>query len=355
MEKLSVSIFKCPNCGAPMSFDAESGTFTCEYCGSVLTREQLDTLNEQRKYVEPEPAETEETPSEEPVSLKEYICPSCGAQIVTNELTAATFCRYCGSPTIIENNLQGEFKPDLMIPFKISKQQVDGIFGKWCHKGTFTPKGFYSKEQMERIVGTYVPFWMYDCDVDLYMEGNGETSSSHRSGDYIVTTHSKYHFVRNGNFRFRKIPADGSRKMDDDMMDKVEPYDYRDLRQFDPAYLSGFAAEKYDVDSPEAFPRVDRRMTETAEQKVSATLARYENKTISGKNKHYSMAHGYYAMLPVWLFHYRYREKDYTFMVNGQTGKVVGEPPVAKGKVFLHFGILAAVLWVIAMGVMMLV
>lgn len=355
MEKLSVSIFKCPNCGAPMSFDAESGTFTCEYCGSVLTRQQLDTLTEQRKYVEAEPV-TEGAPADpsQQASLKEYICPSCGAQIVTNELTAATFCRYCGSPTIIENNLQGEFKPDLMIPFKVSKQQVEGIFAKWCHKGAFTPKGFYSKEQMERITGTYVPFWMYDCDVDLYMEGTGETSSTHRSGDYLITTHRKFRFARNGSFRFRKIPADASRKMDDDMMDKVEPYDYRDLKMFDAAYLSGFAAEKYDVDSPEAFPRVDERMSKAAEDKVNTTIGRYENRSITVKNKHYTMAHGYYAMLPVWLFTYKYKDKDYTFMVNGQTGKVVGEPPVSKLKVLLQGGILAAILWIIGMGVMIL-
>ena len=133
-------IYKCPNCGAAMEFDSDTQKLGCKRCGTqidVETYEKDSTASgEQREKVP---------------YMKIYNCQSCGAQLVADEYTSATFCSYCGNPTLVEDRLQGEFKPQLIIPFKINKEQAVDIYRKWLKKGPLTPKELSTSSTIEKM------------------------------------------------------------------------------------------------------------------------------------------------------------------------------------------------------------
>lgn len=329
---MEVVSYQCPHCGAPIAFDADQHTFHCDFCGQDASKEEL--IKREGEAIDAD-------------KLKQYHCPSCGADLVTDENTAATFCRFCGSPGIVRQNLEGVFKPDQVIPFHVSKDKAQALFAKWCHRGRFAPRGFFSKQQLEKITGTYVPFWLFDCDVNSTISGTAKKIRTWRSGDREYTNTKNFFVMRSGEFSFRGVPADGSSRMDDDLMDALEPYQYEEMVPFDLPYLSGFAAEKYDIPAKEVFKRVDKRMDEAAESTLRQSISGYSSQVITGKQKHYRLAKSRYVLMPVWMLRYHYQNQDYIFAVNGQTGKVVGKPPVSKGKVMAYMGALTAGLFAV--------
>lgn len=330
---MDVITYKCPHCGAPIAYDAAQSSFHCEFCGSDVAKE--DIIRQEGEAAEAAAAE----------KLVEYHCPSCGADLITDENTAATFCRYCGSPTIVKRNLEGAFRPDLIIPFRISKEKAQDIFKKWCHKGRFTPKGFYNRQQMEKITGIYVPFWLFDCEMTADMAGTAKKIRVWRSGDTEYTNTKNFYFARSAELSFQKVPADGSSHMDNELMDALEPYQYQEMVPFELPYLSGFAAEKYDEEAEKVFARVDQRITQASEGMLLQTVSGYSAHTVQQRNKRYTKTKPNYALLPVWMLRCRSKDKTYTFAVNGQSGKVVGKPPVSFGKVLLWMSGLSGALF----------
>lgn len=330
---MEVVTYKCPHCGAPIEYDAEKSTFHCDFCGHDVEKEALVS---QEGAAEPQGQ-----------SLNEYHCPSCGADLVTDEHTAATFCRYCGSPTIVKRNLEGVFKPDLVIPFNIPKEKVEEIFKKWCHNGRFTPKGFFQPQQLEKITGTYVPFWLFDCELRAEITGNAKKVHVWRSGDTEYTNTKNFHIERGADFTFEKVPADASSRMEDELMDALEPYAYQELRQFELPYLSGFAAEKYDESAESVFRRVDRRMAQAAESELLKTIQGYTAQTITASKQRYLKKQPNYALLPVWMLRYRHKGEIYTFAVNGQSGKVAGRPPLSAFKLLAWGAAFTAIIFIL--------
>ena len=317
---MEVVSYFCPHCGAPIEYDAEKSVFHCEFCGNDVPKDEI--VKKEGEAVDQE-------------QLSMYHCPSCGAELITDANTAATFCRYCGSPTIVKRNLEGVFQPDLVIPFQISKEKAGEIFKNWCHRGRFTPKGFYSARQIEKITGTYVPFWLFDCDVTTAISGNAKKVRVWRSGDYEYTNTKNYYVQRRGHFSYDYVPADGSSRMDDALMDALEPYQYQQMVPFELPYLSGFAAEKYDKNAKEVFERADARMTQASEGMLRQSMSGYSAVNINAKEKKYTKVSSNYTLLPVWMLRYRYKDQTYTFAVNGQSGKVAGKPPLSKLKLGL--------------------
>ena len=188
---MGVITYKCPNCGGGLTFNAEKQKYKCEYCLSEFSQEELDEIEKRelekaRKQAEvqrdPEPegagseAGTEEhvSGSKKTVTPIMYTCPSCGAQIVTDETTAASFCYYCHNPIVLEEKLRGEFKPDYVVPFQIDKKKAQEIFTQWVGRKKFVPDYFFSASQIESMTGVYFPYWLYSCQVkgDLQAEGN---------------------------------------------------------------------------------------------------------------------------------------------------------------------------------------
>lgn len=330
----SVKGYKCKNCGGGLEFDPASQKWKCDYCFSEFDKHEIET----------------ETPLED--SLKEsmpeldsYHCTSCGAELIADSTTSATFCLYCRNHSIIKSRFSGKFKPKNLIPFKITKEQAEEIYKKWINKRIFAPKEFKKKEEIEKITGIYAPFWLFNCKGDGMISGEGTRTRTWTSGNYKYTQTKYYKVFRRGNAEYQKVPVDASKKLDDKFMHMIEPYNYNDLTDFSMKYMSGFMAEKYDVEASEAEGVMKARVGKYLEQRLKETVNGYSSFVTHEKKVSLSDIREEYSMLPIYLLNNKYKGKDHIFIVNGQTGKVVGDTPISRSRQFAFMGIVFVIVW----------
>lgn len=287
---------------------------------------------------------------DEKSALRTYSCPSCGAEIVADETTAATECVYCGNPSIMPGQLSGDFRPDAVLPFVKSKADAQSAYKTLIKGKPLLPKLFALENRVEKITGVYVPYWMFDCDADADISFRAERKLVRNTGNYIVTDTDHYLVLRGGKIGFAGVPVDGSKKFEDVLTEAIEPFEYEREEGFSTAYLPGYQAERYDVNAEAAKPRADERVKESVTDAFSATVQGYTGvamQSASIRLKHGTVRN---VLAPVWMLNTRYRDKTYTFAMNGQTGKMVGKLPVDKGRAALWGLALLAGSFVILLG-----
>lgn len=330
--------YKCPNCGAGLKFDADKQDFLCEYCDSVFKEEDFFVKDETLEEQAPEKETVEQQEYENAVL---YSCPSCGAQVITDETTAATTCYYCSNPIVLSGELSGELKPDMIIPFKIDKNNAINKFKEMCGKKKFLPKNFVSDSRLEEIKGIYFPYWYIDC------ESNGSINATSRqvrtwvTGDHQHTeTTIRGHF-RQGDIQIRNMPEAALKSKDRDLMRYVCPFNSGDFVPFSMSYLSGFFAERRNIESDEIKNAVIQKIGSLSEEKLRKSIEQVNvninNSEIKVGNLRWS-----YNLLPVWVLNYKHKDKNYIYALNGQTGKVYGELPVCNKKLAALFAGVAA-------------
>lgn len=321
---------KCPSCGAPIKYIPSLNKWKCEYCNSEFTLEEMQKHNN-ASSLENNKIEIEDNFTD----YVTYTCQDCGAEIVADSETAATFCVYCGNTAILKNKLSGKFAPESIIPFKKEKKDAEIAFTKVAKGKLFVPSDFTKKENIEKIKGIYIPFWLYDIEVF----GNVECSATkvkHWSTSRISYTKTDYYkLYRSGSMKFFKVPVDGSKRFGNDIMSSIEPFEYNDLVKYNHAYLSGFFAERYDVSSEEAFSDARNRALESGKKAVLDDCKEFSSKTITNNNLNTSIIDKHYVLLPVWMVNVKYKKRNYLFAMNGQTGEFIGNLPLDKKKVFL--------------------
>ncbi|WP_078381857.1 TFIIB-type zinc ribbon-containing protein [Sutcliffiella halmapala] len=320
--------YKCPSCGSDMSFDADSGKLSCQSCGK---QENIEEHSE--KLITATFAEDE---------VKEYHCDNCGADLITEAETSATSCSFCGAGVVIADRLSGNLAPAKVIPFTISKEEATKAFQKWCRNGLLTPKGFMNADRIKSITGMYVPFWLFDLNSKVQVDAICTKVRTYSSGEYIYTETKYYDAFRDLNLDYVKIPVDASEKMNDALMDKLEPYPYDQLKEFKTPYLVGYIAEKYNYTDKELLPRAKDKISDYIESYIRSTLTGYHSVNYKNKKIDTRSVTSKYVLLPVWMVSYDYKQSEHTFAMNGQTGKVVGKPPISGGKVAMWFGGIAA-------------
>ena len=347
--------YKCPACGASLPYSAGSMDFHCEYCGSHFTKAQLDgPMNGSSEEALPQNGRENGLDEKQRRFGDEnmlYMCPSCGASVMTDsELDASAECYYCHSPVVLSGRLSGEFRPDLIIPFKKTKNDAIEQFGQWISKKKFfVAKGFGSPQNINKIQGIYIPFWLADCCVEGKMTATCfKRVSSVRKGDYTYVTEAKTIAERDGSMVFRRVPADASSRADDALMDSIEPFDYSQLEEFDMSYLSGHNAQRYDVSKEQVIPRINVRVTETAEEAFRKSIRGFDRVDVTYKDFRITNLNYKQAMFPMWFLTFFYKDKMYYFAMNGQTGKFGGTIPLNKLKLALvSFGIPIGILWIV--------
>lgn len=353
---MDVVSYKCPSCGAPLTFKSETQLFGCDYCESSYTLEALKQLyGENEASAEENAHETEpewnggtDWKSGETDNLIEYNCPSCGAQIFADATTGATSCVYCGNATIIPGQFSGSLRPDYVIPFKLNKEDAKKAFKANCKGKKLLPGNFITENTLESIKGVYVPFWLFDCDVDADMRYDATNVSRWSDSKYDYTKTDHYSVMRQGKISFDRIPVDGSSKMADEYMDAVEPYDYSGLVEFNTAFLSGYLADKYDVDIDNSKPRANLRVKNSTTDMFASTIIGYSSVTPQKADIRQHGGGVHYALMPVWMLNSSYKGKNYAFAMNGQTGKFIGELPVSKGRFWAWFLGMSAVFSAVA-------
>jgi len=360
-----------------MTFNETAGKMECPFCGRMETVETMQKLYEEEEakaaaaaaaaqadasHIETvnidvgpedtgevetviEMTDDREDEEEEKINLRTYVCSSCGGEILTDDVTAATFCSYCGNPTLIAEQLTGQKRPSRLIPFVIQKEKAIDGFRAWTRKGLLTPSTFRSKTNLEKVVGLYVPFWLFNYGVLVDYKADGHIVTHEVRGDYRLTHTDHYDVYRKIHAEYDMVPADASKGMDDHMMDCLEPFNYTAMKQFEMPYLSGFYAEKNSYTDEEMAPRVKKRVAAFGEDHARGTINGYAAVIPKGKDIRMSLKKSEYVLLPVWVINYEYKGEHFKFVMNGQTGKTVGELPVSTAKAWILFGSLFAVLW----------
>lgn len=347
--------FKCPCCDAPLIFGGVSQQMKCEYCDNTFDLETLRAFSDSKAPEEPtevqwENANTTEWNSSEEISMRTFLCDACGGELITDSHTAATFCPFCGNPTILPGRLSGGVKPDAIIPFKTTKEDAKEAFLNLCKGKPLLPKFFTQDQQLEKITGMYVPFWLYDCHADFDGSYHATRMRTWSDSNYNYTKTDHYLLTRRSDASYSGIPMDGSSKMEDVFMESIEPYNYKDMVDFEMAYLSGFLADKYDVESKAGENRIRQRVEASMDDLLQDSLCGFHTVVPASRRLRIGHSKARYVLLPVWVLNTQYRKKTYTFAMNGQTGKITGSLPICPKRAWGWFlGIWAAAATVVSL------
>lgn len=319
--------YKCPGCGADMVFNSKTGTLYCESCGHSEEIEGYEA-EDFREF-----EEHFHTSTFGDNEINQYQCNNCGAILITDKDTTATTCSFCGSPVILGDRLSGALAPSKVIPFSISKSEAEAAFKKWCHHGFLMPKGFKQADRIKSLTGMYVPFWLYDLQGQCEAFAHCTRVHTYDEGDSIVTKTSHFNVYRKADLRYNNVPADASEKMPDNLMDKLEPFNYNDIKEFNTPYLAGFISEKYNYTDKEMFPRIQQRVMNYMDNYILNSIKGYSAKSIVNRDYNTRQIKAEYVLFPVWVVYYDYGSSEYIFAMNGQTGKITGKPPISTGKI----------------------
>lgn len=327
--------YSCKNCGAELFWDANLGLLKCQYCDEEFHVEDFEDSTVDENVEKTVGSKTNMFGEELEEGYVAYKCSYCGAEVITTETTVATICAYCGRALSITSNLSGSFRPEKVIPFAITKEQAMEKYNMFVKSCFLAPKIFKQQDNIKKIQGLYVPFYLHSMDVesDINLEC---TDIKHRKSGYDrINTHSVYSVDMNLSGNFDDVPTDASKKMDNTLMDALEPFNYKDIVDFNPAFMAGYFAEQNDEDDKETINRAETRIKEFLQESAKNEATGYELKIVKSNNTRMENQNSQYVMLPVWLLSIEWKDKIYTIAVNGQTGKVAGVLPKSNLKLFL--------------------
>ena len=338
--------YKCPCCDGAIAFDSGIQKMKCPFCDTEFEMEALAAYDSELKNETADDLQwktADATPWQED-GIRSYVCKSCGGEIIGDENTAATACPYCGNPVVMMEQFSGTLKPDLVIPFKLDKKAALAALKRHYEGKKLLPKVFKDENHLQEIQGVYVPVWLFDTQAEADVRYRATQVRVWSDSRYDYTQTSYFAVSRSGSLGFERIPVDGSTKMDDTLMESIEPFDHKDAVDFQTAYLAGYLANKYDVDAEESIERANTRVRQSTEEAFAETTQGYTSVIPQYSSIRLQDGKVQYALYPVWLLNTKWNGKTYTFAMNGQTGKLVGDLPMDKAlynKWF--FGITAAV------------
>ncbi len=329
--------YKCPACGGILQFSSREQKLVCANCKSAYAVNEFEAaggLGAAGDY-QAQP----QTWNVQADGLVTYSCKSCGGEVVGDQSMASTKCPYCDSPIVISGQFSGAARPDAIIPFKLNKHAAKEKLKEHMSSAKMVPSVFKSENHLQELKGVYVPFWLYDADV--YAQANFEATKEKKWSDatYNYTETSYFQVMRGGTMSFRNIPADASSKFNDQLMDSIEPFNTDEATAFSPAYLAGYLAEKYDVSFVECMPRADERIKNTSVNLLKGQVRDYKSVRVENSNYQKMQSGGKYALFPVWLLNTTWNGQKFTFAMNGQTGKMVGDLPFSLGKFFMYLAL----------------
>lgn len=331
----AIQEYKCPCCGGAIAFDASVQKMKCPFCDTEFEMETLASYDKELQSVQEDDMKWESSAGEEwqtgeADGLRSYVCHSCGGEITCDENTAATTCPYCGNQVVLMEQFSGTLKPNYVIPFKLDKKAAKEALKKHYEGKRLLPKVFKDENHIDEIKGVYVPFWLFNASADVDLHYKATRTRFWSDSDYEYSETRYYAVSRGGEIGFERVPVDGSSKMPDDLMESIEPFDFSEMVDFQTAYLAGFLADKYDVDSKQSESRANERIKKSAEEAFRKTVKGYDTVTREMGSVRLQNGKAAYALMPVWLLHTTWNGENYLFAMNGQTGKMVGDLPLDK-------------------------
>lgn len=336
---------KCPQCGGVMDFNPSTGKLKCPYCDyekAIKPEKQKPTKAKELDF-----RTAEHTANKDwGVETKTVLCKACGAESIYDALQTSASCPFCGSNQVMEANAEDTIAPGGVVPFSISDKEAAELFQKWIKRKWFCPKLAKQSAKPKRFNGIYLPYWTFDTDT--YSTYNGEYGIDHTTKDRQgnTKTHTNWHRTSGSHKQFiNDALVLASKNHDSEMLLNLEPFDTENNKAYNPEYIAGFVAERYSLGLNDAWGIAQRDIADTLKEQVSNDI-RHNYHADHVRNVRldttFSNITYKYLLLPIWISNFKYNDKIYQFMVNGQTGKVAGKTPISIPKVILTIlGILA--------------
>lgn len=320
--------YNCKNCGAELYWNAKSGSLKCEYCDFEYQVTDFEDATTTKEEVPDESLDADYINEELDDGMVAYECKKCSGTVVTSKTTMAEICPYCGEAISITSKSVGKFRPKFLIPFKVEKKEAKEIYQKYVKKAKYSPKEFKMDNIVEKMQGLYAPFYLHNIDNQSNHLFTGEIITKRKSGEYLISKHDVYDLKASIDCKYEYLPTDSSVRLNDYMMKCVEPYDYKDLKSYNPAYMSGFLAEQTDEDESKINETAIKRTKEGNRTKAKGLFKKYSGVIDKSHEFHIKKHTKDYSMLPVWLLNVKYGSKKFQFAINGQTGKITGKLPL---------------------------
>lgn len=371
---------KCPNCASELRFDADSGICFCDKCGTSynISDISVNTVNDIKKS-ENELHETKvlihspkthrnstssskddekTTENIEPTmnfSAIKNTCASCGAEILTDSRTLIDYCVYCGSQNFVSDKVDNIYKPSALIRFYFDEDGAIQSFLEWARTRNDALIGFWNKNNIKRLRGFFIPYWLYDVDCEMDLDAI-VSSREVESDEYEVTTYQNlYKSNMKRNIRWRNIEYYASRKFPRSFFKSIDYYDFDLLIPFNEKYLKGFYADCYDEPEKSFTEQIRRDLKQsvisTYEAEAKNIFRGFQTCSVKENRTKVKKFVAKYVLLPVWILEYEYDGEIYTFAINGQTGDVVGDYPEGKLRRFIKAALFFALASFVLFGI----
>jgi len=353
--------YPCPACGADLLYEPRDGFLSCRYCGHKeaipTSPEQIEELSFEQ-YLQIRPEQLEQLAA----NALEVQCQGCGATVAFTPPEVARECDFCGLQIVTQaKSADPILAPGGLLPFRFTQDEANAALRQWLQSRWFAPNALKHFAQPDSIHGVYLPFWTYDTNTTSYYTGE-------RGEHYYVTetyydTDSKGNRVRRTrqvrHTRWHDASGTVTRWFDDvlvpatislaqNRLEALEPWDLAELRPYDPGYLSGFKAQRYQVDLGRGFERVKQVAAGVIQRDVREDIGGDEQR-IHKVSTYYSGITFKHLLLPVYAGAYRFNQKIYQIIVNGRTGELQGDRPYSFWKIALLVTAILFVLLIIAL------
>jgi DNA-directed RNA polymerase subunit RPC12/RpoP len=329
----------CPSCAGKLLYDADHQKISCKYCGY---KEDFDKANDrvtEQGLFEAIEKSTQFSMTSEGKHV--YNCSGCGSKVMLDKAEVHVRCSFCGSKNVNEEAFESNYiQPAGIIAFKNSEAKAQEIYKEWIGKGFFTPKKLKTGSFVNNLQGVYIPFWTYDADTQSQWCGY--------AGKYYYVTKTRYVNGKTESYQeqrtewiwregvhakfFDDVLVSSSRGAAQNEVQKIFPYNLKEVVNFNPKLLLGWEAEIYNIDVKNGYRTAEEIMNNTIHDECTEMLRMdtYRDLQVRTQKSAQTFKH---LLLPLWICSYDYNGKIYKFLVNGQTGKIEGSKPIDKMKV----------------------
>ncbi len=351
-EQVKANRFRCENCGAELAWDAGARKLKCAHCGFAMDMPAGGGAVVERDLF----AGLAAAPKGYGTVTRSHRCQECGANVSFPEGVTSTKCTFCGSSKVLDQGQnQNALRPESLLPFGIDKRHANEAFSKWLGKLWFRPGDLKRLAAVQEVNGVYVPFWTYDARVHsdwraergryYYTE---EEYTTQENGQTVTKTRQVQHTQwepawGNRDDFYDDLLVCASKGLPEDLAGRFRSFDTKQLVAYQPGYLAGWRAEEYAIDLRAGWQTAQGRIEEEQTSRCGRDVGGDTHRSLQVRNEFTDLTYKH-VLLPVWIAAYRYQEKVYRFLVNGQTGEVVGKAPWSVVKIALFTLCCAALL-----------
>ena len=332
--------YECPHCGAPTRFDVAAGGVACEHCGYQAPA-RAEQVGRQAKETEFTLDALQESRQGWGVARRQLHCDACGAELEVAENALTATCPFCASNQVNLRQSPGDhLRPRFLVPFAVQAADCQRQARDWLGRGWYHPKSLASTAALQPFSGVYLPFWTFSAQVDAgwRAEVGHERSESY----YDAASKTRRTRIRidwrwesgKAEAEYRDLLVQGSAHVSRVLLQRIHPFQLNDLVTYSPDYLAGWQAQVYDVPLETAWDEGKVQMREQSKDQCRQSIH-------SSHVRNFSMTADFedeawrFILLPVYLTAYRFDNRVFQVLVNGQTGAIAGQKPVDWWKIWL--------------------